>query len=98
MNAEYTLRRKDTGETWVGSYNFGPIRDRNGMIVGSVVTGRDITERKLAEQERRERTTLLRVATAWPDFGDRLNPHRNRVQEISNEISCQRFPVSYFLA
>ena len=24
-NAEYTLRRKDTGETWVGSYSFAPI-------------------------------------------------------------------------
>ncbi len=24
LQAEYTLRRKDTGETWVGSYNFAP--------------------------------------------------------------------------
>ena len=39
-NAEYTLRRKDTGESWVGSYSFGPIRDRDGRIVGSVVAGR----------------------------------------------------------
>jgi signal transduction histidine kinase len=50
INAEYTLRRKDTGETWIGSYNFSPIRDRNGAIAGSVVTARDITERKRAEQ------------------------------------------------
>jgi len=48
-NAEYTLRRKDTGETWVGSYSFAPIRDRNGAIVGSVVAGRDITEQKQAD-------------------------------------------------
>jgi PAS domain S-box-containing protein len=48
-NAEYTLRRKDTGETWIGSYNFSPIRDRNGAIAGSVVTARDITERKRQE-------------------------------------------------
>ena len=52
-NAEYTLRRKDTGETWVGSYSFSPIRDRNGEISGSVVVGRDITERKKSEQELR---------------------------------------------
>jgi signal transduction histidine kinase/DNA-binding response OmpR family regulator len=51
-NAEYTLRRKDTGETWVGSYSFAPIRNRDGQIVGSVVAGRDITERKRAEQDR----------------------------------------------
>jgi PAS domain S-box-containing protein len=49
-NAEYTLRRKDTGETWVGSYSFGPIRDKTGAIVGSVVSGRDITDRKQYEK------------------------------------------------
>src|ERR1019366_251073 len=48
-NAEYTLGRKDTGETWVGSYSFGPIRDEEGSIVGSVVVGRDVTEHKRAE-------------------------------------------------
>ena len=58
-NAEYTLRRKDTGETWVGSYSFGPIRDKDGAIVGSVVVGRDITELKRAEEElRRSRDEL----------------------------------------
>ena len=53
-NAEYTLRRKDTGETWVGSYSFGPIRDQAGAIVGSVVAGRDITESKRAEMALRD--------------------------------------------
>lgn len=48
-NAEYRLRRKDTGETWFGSYSFGPIRDGLGTIVGSVVIARDITEQKQAE-------------------------------------------------
>ena len=48
-NAEYVLRRKDTGESWVGSYSFAPICDKDGTIVGSVVTGRDITERKQLE-------------------------------------------------
>lgn len=49
-NAEYTLRRKDTGETWIGSFNFAPIRDSKGNIVGSVVSARDITEQKHAEE------------------------------------------------
>ncbi len=48
-DAEFVLRRKDTGETWVGSYTYAPIRDRDGLIVGSVVTARDITERKKNE-------------------------------------------------
>ena len=48
-NAEYTLRRKDTGETWIGSYSFGPIRNKDGVIVGCVMTARDITEHKKIE-------------------------------------------------
>ncbi len=43
---EHRVRRIDTGETWIGSYNTAPIRDRNGAIVGAVVTARDITQRK----------------------------------------------------
>jgi PAS domain S-box-containing protein len=53
-NIEYMLRRKDTGETWWGSYNFGPIKDNNGRIVGAIVAGREITERKRAEKALRE--------------------------------------------
>ena len=44
-NVEYALRRKDTGETWVGSFSFAPICGREGGIVGAVVAARDITER-----------------------------------------------------
>ncbi|WP_295622937.1 PAS domain S-box protein [uncultured Lamprocystis sp.] len=48
-SVECRLRRKDTGETWVGSYSFAPIRNQNGVIFGAVVTARDITELKRAE-------------------------------------------------
>jgi signal transduction histidine kinase len=58
-NEVYTLRRKDTGETWVGSYSFAPIRDRDGLIVGSVVAGRDITEQKHAQEEIHHLNTTL---------------------------------------
>ncbi|MGZ6225830.1 MAG: PAS domain S-box protein [Syntrophales bacterium] len=68
-NVEYTLRRKDTGETWVGSYSFGPIRDKDGMIVGSVVVGRDVTERKRAEEAvSRSQKTLFELVERSP-FG-----------------------------
>jgi len=53
-NAEYSLRRKDTGETWVGSYSFSPIRDKQGLIVGSVVVARDVTELKRKEEALRQ--------------------------------------------
>jgi PAS domain S-box-containing protein len=48
-NVQYKLRRKATGETWWGSYNFGPIRDDDGKIVGAVVAGREITDWKNSE-------------------------------------------------
>ena len=62
MNAEYTLRRKGTGETWVGSYNFAPVRDQNGVIVGSVTTARDITEHKRAQEALVQSEERLRLA------------------------------------
>jgi len=76
VNQEYGLRRKDTGETWVGSYNLAPLRDAAGRITGSVVTARDITaqkaaERALLENEQRFRTVFDNAADAvlirYPD-------------------------------
>ncbi|MEN6458967.1 MAG: PAS domain S-box protein [Thermoguttaceae bacterium] len=61
-NAEYTMRRKDTGETWVGSFSLAPIRDDQGTIVGSIIAARDITDRKRADralQQSEERQTIL---------------------------------------
>ncbi|MGA2226275.1 MAG: PAS domain S-box protein [Syntrophobacteraceae bacterium] len=62
-NTRYTLRRKDTGETWTGSYSFSPIRDKDGVIIGSVVVARDITEQqRMQEDLRKSRDELeLRV-------------------------------------
>ena len=50
IGVEYLLHRKDTGEEWVGSYNYAPLRNNDGHIVGSVVTGRDITDIKRNEE------------------------------------------------
>jgi PAS domain S-box-containing protein len=58
-NAEYKLHRKDTDETWIGSYSFAPIRGQDGAVVGAVVVGRDITDVKQAEEEIRRLNTDL---------------------------------------
>jgi len=73
-NAEYTLRRKDTGETWVGSYSFSPLRDSKGEIVGSVTVARDITDNKRKEEIIREQNIELTRAQkiahigSWIDY------------------------------
>jgi PAS domain S-box-containing protein len=75
-NAEYTLRRKDTDETWVGSYCFGPIRNNDGLIIGSVVIARDITEHKRVETYRRMGQDILQV----------LNENDNQKEAIHRVI------------
>lgn len=69
---EYKLRRKDTKETWIGSYNYAPIRNSEGTIIGSVVTARDITERKKAEEiiikQRRDFQEIINAAPVMISF------------------------------
>ncbi len=63
-NVEYGLHRKDTGESWIASLSFSPVRGENGAITGAVITARDITEHKRAERELAEaRLQAERIAT-----------------------------------
>ncbi len=57
--AEYALHRKDTGDLWVGSYTFAPIRSDDGDITGAVVTARDITDQRGHENRLRESEARL---------------------------------------
>ncbi|HET6559250.1 MAG TPA: PAS domain S-box protein, partial [Prolixibacteraceae bacterium] len=54
QNEEYIIKRKDTGESWVASFSFAPVRDANNQIIGSIVAGRDISESKKAEEALKE--------------------------------------------
>ncbi|HTZ39098.1 MAG TPA: ATP-binding protein, partial [Syntrophales bacterium] len=90
-DVEYMLRRKDTDETWWGSYNFSPIKDEDGRIIGAVVAGREITDRKRAEaalkeakesleQKVRERTLHLQILT------EQLEKSRHELRKLASEL------------
>ena len=48
-NQVFLMKRKDTGEQWVGSFSFAPVLSKEHVIVGAVVSARDITAQKQME-------------------------------------------------
>jgi hypothetical protein len=47
---EIRICRKDTGDSWIGSYSAAPIWSDTGQVVRVILTGHDITDQKRAEQ------------------------------------------------
>ena len=93
---EFRLLRKDSGETWVGSYNYAPICDKEGLIVGSVVTGRDISKSKASEAKIKDyvkqlenamQDTLQAVANVVEAHDPYTAGHERRVGIISADIA-----------
>jgi PAS domain S-box-containing protein len=75
-NVEYSYRRRDTGETWIGSLSFSPVRAEDGTITGAVITARDVTERKRAEHELADaRQQAERIATQLRTIFDSVEEH-----------------------
>jgi PAS domain S-box-containing protein len=79
VNVVYSLRRRDTGEAWVGSYSFAPVRDQSGTIVGTVVVSRDITEQKRAEDE-------LKSAKAFLDMVMDMSPFAMWISDVEGTV------------
>jgi PAS domain S-box-containing protein len=64
-NVELRLRRKDTGDQWIGSYSFAPICGSDGAIVGAVVTSRDVTAiRQVQEDLEKSHVAMQRLIAA----------------------------------
>jgi signal transduction histidine kinase/CheY-like chemotaxis protein len=65
------LRRKDTGESWFGSYNFAPIQD-HGTTVGAVFTARDITGQLRAKEALRQEVAARETAQSVAAHAERM--------------------------
>ena len=68
-NVELKIFRNDTRESWVGLYNYAPIRVPDGSIVGSVLTGRDITDSRRTEESLRDLSSRLQLALTSARLG-----------------------------
>jgi PAS domain S-box-containing protein len=75
-NVEFNYRRKDSGETWTGSLSFGPIRGEDGVITGSVISARDITEQKRTEEALRQ--------------GEKIALQREQFQALAESLRSAR--------
>jgi PAS domain S-box-containing protein len=60
LNVEYRLNSKKGLERWLGSFNYAPIKDAGGAIIGTVIAGRDITQIRKAEEKIREMDLRIR--------------------------------------
>jgi len=68
---EVRVRRKDTGKLWIGSYSGTSVRSKSGDIILSVITVRDITERKFAEEEIKRLNTDLTARAVDLEYANR---------------------------
>ncbi|MEI8032376.1 MAG: HD domain-containing phosphohydrolase [Chlorobiaceae bacterium] len=93
---EFRLLRRDSGETWFGSYNYAPIFDKEAHIVGSVVTARDISVRKAEEEmiknyvkqlENSMPATLQALASVVEAHDPYTAGHERRVGIIAADIA-----------
>lgn len=87
-DVEYVLRRKDTGESWVGSYGFSPIKDSDGNIFGSVVVARDVTKQKIADEELRKLNETLEL---------KVEERTAQLTDVNKELEAFSYTVSHDL-
>jgi PAS domain S-box-containing protein len=89
-NVEYSYRRKDTGETWIGSLSFSPVRAEDGSITGAVITARDVTERKRTEEALRRSEKMALQREQFQALAERLRRAREEERtRVSRDLHDQ---------
>jgi PAS domain S-box-containing protein len=75
-NVEYRYTRKETGDSWIGSLSFAPVRAEDGTITGAVITARDVTARKRDEAALRESEKIALQREQFQALAERLRRAR----------------------
>lgn len=89
-NAEYRYARKDTGESWIVSLSFSPVRAEDGSITGAVITARDVTEQKRAEEALRQGEKIALQREQFQALAERLRRAREEERtRVSRDLHDQ---------
>jgi signal transduction histidine kinase len=91
------LRRRDSGERWYAAYSYAPVRDAEGTIIGAVVSARDITEMRLAQQTLEQYSQSLRALVAQMHAVEETE--RQRIaRDLHDELQQKLAAISLDLA
>lgn len=99
--ADYRIRTKDGREIWISDISY-PWYGRNGAIIGSVGSLRDISDRVAAEQEINTRlmemasTDYLTGAANRRTFFERLDKELKRLQRREGDIAILLLDIDHF--
>ncbi len=85
---EVTVRRKDNGKTWIGSYSGNPVRNHEGKCWLSILSLRDVTEQRRLEQALTESEDLFHQAFDLAPIGMVLIAPDGRFERI-NAAYCR---------
>ncbi len=95
-DVEYGVRRKDTGETWVATYGYAPLRNAAGEITGTVAVGRDVTEQRRGEQRLAQVEQLMEAQVALVRSEEQFGLLAENITDVIWTIDLDTMHATYF--
>lgn len=99
--ADYLIRTKEGGKKWISDISY-PWFDKQGAIIGSIGSLRDISDRIRAETEVREKLAAIANADALTGFANRrayfdmLERELRLIHRTGNDLSILLVDLDYF--
>ena len=95
-DVEYGVRRKDTGETWVATYGYAPLRNAAGEITGTVAVGRDVTEQRRGEQRLAQVEQLMEAQIALVRSEEQFGLLAENITDVIWTMDLDTMRFTYF--